>query len=198
MSELTYMTGDTKPSWQNTTITTQDHDRSRPSFCNRSLYQWSNGTESRQVNLAEHEPKRGPSAAEIMTQRYNKLLEKKLPAFDLLDLKAQVGLYKRFNRQSAPEYSQRIYTHILQTECAIGDYLEFNKNSHFTMTAAAREQIVALIENLQQKKQYKLETLYLAVSIADRYLVNLAISDQAAPNLVNLAVVATLIAAKIE
>ena len=35
--------------------------------------------------------------------------------------------------------------------------------------------MVILIEELNLLKEYKLETLYLAVSLADRYLVNIAI-----------------------
>ena len=35
--------------------------------------------------------------------------------------------------------------------------------------------MIALIEDLHSKKNYKEETLFIAVSIADRYLVNLTV-----------------------
>ena len=86
---------------------------------------------------------------------------------------------------------------MIEQEFAIGDYIQHNKGQ-LGVTNFAREQMVTLIESLWQKKQYRLETLYLAVSLSDRYLVNLAINNRAAPNLVTLAVVVVLIAAKIE
>ena len=47
-------------------------------------------------------------------------------------------------------------------------------------------------------KSYKLETLYLAVSLADRYLVNIAIRGEKAPCLINLGITCILMAAKLE
>ena len=47
-------------------------------------------------------------------------------------------------------------------------------------------------------KSYKLETLYLAVSLADRYLVNIAVRGEAAPCLINLGITCILMAAKLE
>ena len=47
-------------------------------------------------------------------------------------------------------------------------------------------------------KSYKLETLYLAVSLADRYLVNIAVRGKAAPDLINLGITCILMAAKLE
>ena len=58
--------------------------------------------------------------------------------------------------------------------------------------------MVILIEELNLLKEYKLETLYLAVSLADRYLVNIAIKGQPSPNLIALAVTSILLAAKLE
>lgn len=66
------------------------------------------------------------------------------------------------------------------------------------MTDYGRQQMIILIEELNQLKEYKIETLYLAVSIADRYLVNIAVQGKAAPNLISLAVVSILMAAKME
>lgn len=56
--------------------------------------------------------------------------------------------------------------------------------------------MVMLIEDLHILKDYKLETLFLAVSIADRYLVEIAVEGKAAPCLISLAVVCILMAAK--
>ena len=58
--------------------------------------------------------------------------------------------------------------------------------------------MITLLEALNYEKGYKAETFYLAVSICDRYLVNLLINDERAPCLIMLSVVATLMAAKLE
>ena len=44
--------------------------------------------------------------------------------------------------------------------------------------------MIILIEELHSIKEYKIETLYLAVSFADRYLVNIAVKKEDAPNLI--------------
>ena len=56
----------------------------------------------------------------------------------------------------------------------------------------------AQLEALNAEKKYKPETLYLAASLCDRYLVNLAIKQVKAPSLIILSVVCTLMAAKLE
>ena len=58
--------------------------------------------------------------------------------------------------------------------------------------------MINLIEDLYLLRQYYLETFYLAVSIADRYLVNLTLKEENAPCLVTLGVTSLLLAAKIE
>ena len=58
--------------------------------------------------------------------------------------------------------------------------------------------MVTLIENIHLEKRYRLETLYLAVSICDRYMVNLQILGRPVPEFILVAVVAILIAAKLE
>ena len=58
--------------------------------------------------------------------------------------------------------------------------------------------MVILIEDLHRHKGYKIDTLMLAVSIADRYLVNLAVGGQKAPCLAILATTVLLIAVKLE
>lgn len=58
--------------------------------------------------------------------------------------------------------------------------------------------MIMLIEDLSSIKQYKVETLYLAIAIADKYLVNIAIQGSRAPCLITLAVTSLLMGAKIE
>ena len=58
--------------------------------------------------------------------------------------------------------------------------------------------MIALIEDLHSKKNYKEETLFLAVSIADRYLVNLCVQRKQPPCLTSLAVISLLLGAKLE
>ena len=58
--------------------------------------------------------------------------------------------------------------------------------------------MVKLIEELANLKEYKVETHYLAVSIADKYLVNIAVGGMKAPCLITLAVICVLMAAKME
>ena len=58
--------------------------------------------------------------------------------------------------------------------------------------------MIALIEDLHGKKNYKEETLFLAVSIADRYLVNLCVQKKQPPCLTSLAVISLLLGAKLE
>lgn len=58
--------------------------------------------------------------------------------------------------------------------------------------------MITLLEDLHRLKAYKEDTLYLAASLCDRYLVNLAVKGQPAPCLIKLAIITTLMAAKLE
>ena len=58
--------------------------------------------------------------------------------------------------------------------------------------------MVLTIEELHSIKQYQIETLYLAVSLADKYLVYSAFSEKEPPCLATLAVTCVLLAAKLE
>ena len=66
------------------------------------------------------------------------------------------------------------------------------------VTDLARRHMVTLLEDLSRAKEYKEETLYLATSLADRYLVNLAVKNEKPPCLIKLSVICTLMAAKLE
>ena len=57
--------------------------------------------------------------------------------------------------------------------------------------------MVILIEELHRMRKYRVESLFLAVSLADRYLIHLAINGRAAPCLVVLALTCLLMAAKL-
>ena len=86
---------------------------------------------------------------------------------------------------------------MLRQEFAIGNYLK-NPNCSLQISDYTRLQMVMLIEDLASIKQYKVETLYLAVAISDKYLVNIAVQGKQAPCLITLAVTSLLMGAKIE
>lgn len=58
--------------------------------------------------------------------------------------------------------------------------------------------MVILIDKIAKLKDYKEDTFYLAVSLADRYLVHIAVLGRSMPSLTVLAVSAILMAAKLE
>ena len=60
-----------------------------------------------------------------------------------------------------------------------------------------REQLVLVIESLHDTKGYKLETLYLAVRLADRFLAHRIGNEEPKPCLLTLPVTCLIIAAKI-
>ena len=86
---------------------------------------------------------------------------------------------------------------MFKNEYAIGDYIEFH-DGELHVSEQARRHMVTLLEDLNRNKQYKEETLYLAASLCDRYLVNLAVKGMTAPCLIKLAIICTLMAAKLE
>lgn len=66
------------------------------------------------------------------------------------------------------------------------------------MTDSIRLAMVRMMEDLCKLKKYHLETFYLSVSLADRYLASIAEVGLPNPCSVSLAVVCVLIAAKLE
>ena len=66
------------------------------------------------------------------------------------------------------------------------------------ITDEARRHLITLIEDVCRMKNYMEETLFLACSLVDRYLVHIVLAKQATPCLIRLAIIATLIAAKLE
>ena len=89
---------------------------------------------------------------------------------------------------------------MLLKEETVGDYINFSvkANASLGVSSDSRTHFVTLLEDLNMIKKYKEETLYSAVSIVDRYLVNLVIRKEKAPDLILLTIVSTLIAAKLD
>ena len=132
-----------------------------------------------------------------MMRRWQQQVESTLPTIDIIDLSAEGNPKGETKRQFAPEYSQSSYMTMLQEEYAIGDYINL-KNSSIKVTEDARHHMVTLLEELNRLKNYKEETFYLACSLADRYLVNVAVKKQNAPCLIRLVIICTLMSAKLE
>ena len=61
---------------------------------------------------------------------------------------------------------------------AIGDYIDFEGSSNLKISDLARRHMITLLEDLNKQKGYKEETLYLAASLCDRLLVNLAVKNE--------------------
>ena len=87
---------------------------------------------------------------------------------------------------------------MLKEEYAIGNYFNPTTTTHLDMSVEDRKNMVQLLQELNEAENWKDETLHLAVNIADRYLIYLAINGQSAPCLVNLSVTSLMIAGKIE
>ena len=132
-----------------------------------------------------------------MNRRWLQSISRYVPAVDLIDLSSETSPFSAVKRQFAPEYSQHAYASMLLKEISVGDYLS-NANCSLDISVFARHQMVRLIEELAFLKEYKVETIFLAVSLADRYLVIIAVKREKAPCLIHLAVVCLLMAAKLE
>lgn len=66
---------------------------------------------------------------------------------------------------------------MLSKEYEIGDYLSYKQSESASIKSESRRHMVTLLEALNHEKGYKEETLYLATSLADRFLVNLVIES---------------------
>lgn len=60
-----------------------------------------------------------------MVRRWKSIIERSLPAIDLIDLAAEHNYFYSSKRQFAPEYSQSGYLAVMKNELAIGDYIDF-------------------------------------------------------------------------
>lgn len=61
---------------------------------------------------------------EEMNKRWLKMLQKKIPNIDLVDISAELYPYNSHKRQFSPEYAHNSYLTMLRQEFAIGDYLK--------------------------------------------------------------------------
>jgi len=73
-----------------------------------------------------------------------------------------------------PEVAQDSYLNAISMERAIGDYVSITDNS-IKATEEVRLCMVTVIVEITRLKNYKEETLYLATSLADRYLAMLTL-----------------------
>lgn len=89
-----------------------------------------------------------------------------------------------------------IYQEALCSEYAIGNYF-IEQECKLDISEEARFTMVQLIEQIHHIKDYKEETLFLAVSIADRYLALLAVLHGLVPSLIELGVISIMLAAKL-
>lgn len=137
-----------------------------------------------------------------MVRRWNQITRVCIPPIDLVDLQAEQRS-SSLKRQFAPEFSQSSYLTMMGTEFAIGDYItngatSGHKQGEF-ITQAQRRHMTILLESLHKEKKYKEETLYLSMSLCDRYLATLlSLGGGKAPCLIRLAITATLLGAKLE
>ena len=132
-----------------------------------------------------------------MTQRWLQLLQVSLPSVDIVDLMSSRDPNIRLNRQNMPEVAQATYMNTLAKECIIGDYVSVPDNS-VRVTEEVRLYMVTVICEVHKLKGYKEETLYLACSLADRYLAALTLIEHPSPCLIRLGFVCILMAAKLE
>ena len=96
-----------------------------------------------------------------------------------------------------PEIAQQIYSNLLRQEKASGDYVKI-KNNSVQVTDEVRLYMMTVMQEVHRIKNYKEETLYLAASLADRYLHALTVLEETSPCLIRLSFVCILIAAKLE
>ena len=85
---------------------------------------------------------------------------------------------------------------MLEKEVKLGNYLK-SPSCKFSHLADARETMVQMIEEIHKIKNYREETLYIAINIADKLLCLYAEEGREAPSLIQLGMVCTLIAAKL-
>ena len=147
-----------------------------------------------------------------MHARWVDRVKRYMPVFDVADLpqnyvkgfdyanrkqrrQVSANLEDTDKRQFAPEYSNKIYQQALTNEYAIGNFFA-EKECKLDISEEARFTMVQLIEQIHHIKDYRPETLYLAVNIADRYLALMAVLHNSTPSLIELGVISIMLAAK--
>ena len=129
-----------------------------------------------------------------MFRRWLKNLSMSVPTVDLSDLSNELSQLNAKKRQFAPELSQTIYNFMITKSYAIGD---FTSELSSKVSRQDRANMVNLIEQIHAVKEYRTETLYLAVSLMDKYLANLTLEYKRPPCLITLSVTCLLMAAKL-
>ena len=90
-----------------------------------------------------------------------------------------------------------VYISMLEEEQALGNY--FNcKRSSLKVTSDQRNKVILVMKKLNDAMGYKLETLFKAVSVVDRYLIHLSLLRRKAPCLVTVGFTCLMIGAKLE
>jgi len=117
------------------------------------------------------------SPQEAMSSRFDSLLKRTIPKIDRDDSEAALKAVAE-PRQSAPEYAQSIYVSLLKQECAIGNYFNIKDKSNRFATASQRTCMMRLIMKIHDIMEFKEDSLYIAASIADRYLVNITVHSK--------------------
>lgn len=135
--------------------------------------------------------------AQILAERFEAAAFTMIPPMDFEDLMNQKNENKG-KRQFDATYSQASYNTMLAKEIVVipADN-KYWKNQKRVQDQERRE-LVLVIEELCRLKSYKEDTLYIACSIADRYIFSLFKSNHSPECLMNLAVTAILMAAKLE
>jgi len=98
-------------------------------------------------------------------------------------------------RQTAPEYAQLAYENMRLQEVALGN---FCTHKCLNVRGSQRKAQAILITSLNEYRNCKMSTAYLAVNISDRYLKKLASLGRSAPDLNLLGVTCLFIANKLE
>ena len=98
--------------------------------------------------------------------------------------------------QFAADCSQNSFKALISNQDTVVP--DYTKTANPVMTSDNRALLVKQITDLYKEKKYKNETLHLAVSIADRFLALCAEKGKRSPFAATLAVVAMLMAAKLE
>lgn len=90
---------------------------------------------------------------------------KELPQVDQHDLQ-RLQESTPYRRQFAPVYAHKAYIHALTQESAVGDYTTIMQ-----IGSKTRQKLVQMIQGIHTVKKYGEETFFLALSLADRYLI---------------------------
>mmetsp|Transcript_2689 Transcript_2689/g.4531 ORF Transcript_2689/g.4531 Transcript_2689/m.4531 type:complete len:410 (+) Transcript_2689:474-1703(+) len=146
----------------------------------------------------------------VMYQRWSNLI-KNFAETDRNDTVAESCVFGRSGprKQQQPEFAQSIYLRIRSNEeaFAIQNYLENAEDGESKKSAEQKKRYISeydrsyaiqKIFDLHSKKDYKVETLFSACYILDRYLYKIGYKNYPREKICQLAVISLLMAAKLE